>query len=302
MNGETNNASAVIEVVERLSAVKSIDLVHPVTGAKAPALAVPSGIEIEGVKEILDAYLTAPERRKGTARFGDTDSFVVFVARYMDEHTLLFADRNRQAPTITAVLNYNEKSAAGKPRFGDHRAVYAFPLSDPWRVWTAAHGRDMDQGAFASFIEANLADVQTPDKAGTIAQDLAVQLGLTFATPARLIELSKGLTVRENATVRGQVNLTSGEVQINYATEHSDVQGQPLTVPGAFVIGIPVFDRGVAYSVPVRLKYRVANAKVVWRVELFRSEFYFNDAFCDVCTAVEKDTSVPLLYGSPEAI
>ncbi len=265
-------------------------------------LILPDGLGSYSVKDLLDEYLEAPERRKGTAQLGDLPSFIAHTQRFADEHTALFASPNPKAPSLTAVLDYHEKTAEGSPRFGAHRGVYAFPLSDEWLAWTGQNAKPMDQRRFAEFLEDRIVDILSvaTGAAGTLARGLADAIQVTFAPAGRLLELSRGLSIRVNSKVTSAQNLTTGEVQINYVTTHDDEGGGPTKVPGAFLIGIPVFRNGDGYQVPVRLRYRLSEGSVVWYYELHGVDRIFEAAFREACEKAAHATGLPLYFGTPE--
>ncbi|MDE8453326.1 DUF2303 family protein, partial [Klebsiella pneumoniae] len=83
---------------------------------------------------VFDQYRTNPLRRAGTATMLSLDSLIDHVNRFKDADTVVFADDSRSAPSMTAVLDYHRAGASGDPRFGKHRSLYAFPLSDEWKA------------------------------------------------------------------------------------------------------------------------------------------------------------------------
>lgn len=272
----------------------------------APLLVLPDsegrgGARIVDAGKYLDAYRTKPERRTGTARVLELVSFMDLTQRFADEDSALFADPDPRAPSLTAVLDYHEKTAEGAPRFGTHRIVYAFPLSDEWKAWQAANGKELSQAAFAELVENRILDVTDPSGAGEQARALADALGATFASPSKLLDLSRGLSLRVGQKVRNALSLASGEMQVEFITEHQDQQGQPLRIPSAFLIGIPVFRNGDVYRLAVRLRYRLREGNVTWFYEIYRADRAFDDAFTEACTKAQMQTGLPLFFGSPEA-
>ena len=320
---------------------------------KAEIVALPSGMRLESVKPLLDAYRTRPERRKGKATLYDAASFIAHVVRFADPDSAVFAvppkigpdGRMAQQPSLTAVLDYHEAvnptggdptnasgtpgpSAAGRkealPRFGEHRAVYEFPLSEPWLKWLGKNGVLMSQAEFAAFIEDRIADVIMPPASliektgGEISERLAGgdfgarspdedlaylarTIGGRFATPSDLVTLSRGLQLTETQRLKEQVNLTSGERQLTFETEHVNEQGQRVTVPNLFLIAIAPFYLDAAYRIAVRLRYRVQAGKLSWGYELYRIEHAIEHAFAEVLTRVEQATTLPVFRGTPEA-
>jgi len=258
-------------------------------------------LKVISLKPLLDEYLTKPERRKGVAALGDLESFIAHALRFKDEDSVLFADPTATAPKLTAVLDYHRSGAKSDPRFGQHRAVYSFPLSDEWKAWKAKDGAEISQQEFAEFLEDRISDVADPASPGESAKAFAQKVGVTFATPQRLIELSRGLSLHVGQQVKQAVNLQTGEVQIQYVTEHTDEKGQPLKAPGAFLITIPVFRSGAPYEIAARLRYRQKGGGVVWFYQLYRLDRVFEHAFNEACDQARTETALPLFVGAPEA-
>jgi len=259
-----------------------------------------ASVKLESVARFCDENRDKPRRRMGTANLGDLASLVAHVNRFKDADSALFANTDRAQPSITAVLDYHRQGAAGDPRFGQHRSRYAFPVSDEWKAWTAANGVEMDQAKFAYFIETRLIDVVEPSTAGESAKAFADKCGVVFAQPSKLLELSRGLAINVGVKLANAVNLQSGEKQIVFTEEHTDHNGAALKVPGAFLIGIPVFRADARYQVCVRLRYRKEGGFLTWSMDLWRHEDVFDHAILQACEVVKKGTELPLLVGTPE--
>lgn len=296
-----NNAQAVIDVVRELEGVEVIS-VERGSIAKAAILSIPEGRTLESVKKYLDDYLDFPERRMGTSQHTTLDSFIASTDRFKDAHSAIYLDDlNRAQPVLVAVFDYHEPIADdGHARYGVHRAQYAFPVSDEWKAWTGAVGKQMSQTDFATFLEDRIAEVLTPDAAGASVRDFAQTVGITLATPQRLVELSKGLQVSVDRKVANAVNLSTGEAQFNFVETHNDRDGAPLKVPNGFAIGIPVFRNGVRYPIPVRLRYRVKEGAVLWSIALSNLDKYFEDAISEAATIVAEKTLLTVFRGRPE--
>ena len=111
-------------------------------------------------------------------------------------------------------------------------------------AWTAGADKWMSQEAFAEFVEARLVDVTDPAEPGGAARSFADLLGVELATPNRVLELSRNLNVRVDAKVARVVNLSTGEGEMQYSEQHNGEYGNPVKIPGAFLLAIPVFDLG----------------------------------------------------------
>jgi uncharacterized protein YfdQ (DUF2303 family) len=299
MENASNN-QALIDVVRQLDDVDVIKLEAP--DVQATVLSVPAGRTLHSVKKYLDEYLEHPERKKGLSKHTKLESFIAAVDRFRDTHSAVFLDDfDRTAPKLLAVFDYHEPTAdQGHARFGEHRAEYAFPVSEEWKAWTSIAGKSMSQTDFAVFLEDRILDVLAPEAAGKSAKDFAEELGINLASQARLLELSKGLAVSVDKRVAQAVNLSTGESQFNFAETHNDKDGAPLKVPGGFVIGIPIFRGGDRYPIPVRLRYRVSGGSVVWSLSLRNTDKIFDTATDEAAALVAEKTMLPVYRGRPE--
>lgn len=261
-------------------------------------LIVPDGMIVVSIKEHLDKYRTAPERRKGTATFTDIPSFVAHVKRFADEDSVVFASDDRTAPSMTAVLDYNRATALGAPRFGTHRAHYAFPVSEPWKAWTAANKVWVKQDEFAAFLEQRLGDIGQTETEST--KKFAELFQAKYASAAQLLKCSRELSIHATHKVESHKNLTTGEAHIAFAEEHSGPAGTPVSVPGAFLLTIAVFRSASPYAMPVRLRYRMQSGTIVFQYDIHRVDEVFEDAIRLAGDEVAKATALPVLYGSPE--
>lgn len=277
--------------------------VHEITrGTEESVLiaAVPQGRALQSLKKYVDEYLKAPERRTGTATVTTVKSFIDLVNRFKDIDSAIFADNGSQ-PSLTAVLDYHPKETGSEhARWCQHRVAYQFPLSPEWLAWNGAASREMSMEAFAQFLEERIIDVRDPAQAGETPQEFAKQLGVVLATPQRLMELSRNLTIRIGQKATNAINLSSGEGKVSFEEKHEGENGAPLSIPGAFVIAIPVFKNGHIWEIPVRLRYRVAGGTVMWAIAPQRTEWLLDAVIKEACEEVEKETALPLFYGAPE--
>jgi uncharacterized protein YfdQ (DUF2303 family) len=293
-------AAAVAQVVKDHIRHEVIQVDDPNGSGAVPVLVLPKELVGHSVKKFFDEYRTEPERRTGTAKLADLDSFIAHVMRFADADSALFADPEESGPVLLAVLDYHKKESDGSPAFCCHRSQYDFPLSDEWKAWTGKNAKEFRQQAFAEFLEDRIQDVLDPAEQGESAKAFAARLECTFAGAAKLLELSRGLTVRVGAQVSRHQNLATGERAVEFVTTHTGADGAPLKVPSAFLIALPVFKGGALYQVAVRLRYRVNGGDIVWFYELSRADAVFQDAFRGCCEEARKCTSLPLFVGTPE--
>lgn len=310
--GDTKgNNAALIEFAKDVLAPEQL-LIKRGNSDTAPVIAIPQGMRLATVKAILDDYLPAPERKRGTAKLTTLAAFIAHTNRFKDADSVVFADDNPDAPKLLSVLDYHKQD--GSPRFGEHRGLYAFPLSEDWKAWADVDGKELSQAQFAQFIEERILDVVDPkqvssDAGGDKLWDFAEGLGILVATRTQLVELSRGLSINKEAAIAEHHDLTSGESRLRFETKHKDATGAPLVVPGGFCIAIPVFRGDGAYRLAVRLRHRVmrsgagddARDKVLWTIAIYRGDAALGDAFDRACAEVAAKTSLPVIAGEPES-
>lgn len=309
MAEEIVTAGGVIEQAfdkaERYLRPETVEIKDPVSGVTALATMHKDGLH--GVAAgIFDEYLGRPRFRRGTANLTSLDSFIQHVNRFKSPESVVFACDDRTNPSLTAVLDYHPAGADSDPDFGKHRSAFKFPLSDEWKAWHKQDGPDNAMGMreFAEFLEDRIVDVEHPADisfSDEQTQDFIDKLGgkKKIASPTKLLELSTGLSINENAVITEETKLSSGEGHIVFQSEHVDASGMAVDIPSLFVLAIPVFRNGPYYRVVARLRYRVRGGVTFW-YELWRTDRVFDHAFNEAVEAVKAGTELPLLLGSPE--
>lgn len=310
METVTESAAGIVaetrQLVEDYAKGQIVTIDEPSTGTRALAVLANGKLDVVP-KSVFDTYRDAPLFRTGTASMLSLDSLIDHANRFKDEHSAIFADDSRTAPSITVVMDYHEKTAAGEPRFGRHRGAFAFPLSDEWKAWTEKNAEPMSMVDFAAFLEDRIVDVFTmivgEDELSEDLDKLVNTLGGydTIASPTKLMELARGLQVNENAVVQEAVNLASGEGVVRFQSEHVDSAGAPLKVPSLFLIVIPVFRNGPLYRIAARLRYRKNGGRLVFWYELWRTDRTFDAAFRESVERARVETDLPVFIGKPEA-
>src|SRR6478736_4143468 len=139
---------AARDLVESYVKPQIITLVEPVTGVHALAQVDRSGAR--GIPaSLFDDYRKEPVRRRGVATLFDLASFIEQSKRFLTTGSLVFADNNRDHPSLTTVFDYHPAGYDSPARFGGHRASFAFPLSDEWKAWHELDGKAMEMATFA---------------------------------------------------------------------------------------------------------------------------------------------------------
>jgi uncharacterized protein YfdQ (DUF2303 family) len=267
---------------------------------EVPAIWDRNGQRLYSVRPLIEEYRLRPARRTGKAMAQTLHSFIALVNRHKDADSAIFADMDWKAPGFTAVIDYHRgEEAEHEPRHLGHRITYSFPLSEEWKTWLARDGKAMSQLDFAAFIEERIADLSAPKD--TEADEIEHLFRTRVADPGEVVQLSRGLAVSVDSRVARAVTLQSGEGEMVFEEVHRDGSGQKLTIPGVFMISVPVFFRGAQARLPVRLRYRVKDEMVTWFYQLWRPDTYVTDAILRDRDAVAVETGLPIYEGAPEA-
>ncbi|TDT94517.1 uncharacterized protein YfdQ (DUF2303 family) [Azorhizobium sp. AG788] len=241
-----------------------------------------------------------PMERKGTAKVETLASFIALVNRHKDDNCVIFAATSWPSPRLTAVLNYH--TAAGEARWSNHRVEYAFPLTDEFKAWVGSNGKEFDQVGFAAFLENHAAELATP-LPGEIAEFERL-FKERFANPNELIDLSRSLEVFQSAKVKQGVRLQTGERQVIFTTEHTNAAGEPVDIPGIFMVSVAPFVSGDAEAqtvrIPARIRYRIKGGEIAWFYQLYRWEFWLRERVQGDLAIAAKETGLPAYEGAPE--
>lgn len=264
------------------------------------AVVLPENMEIHSVKDLIDEYADKPDRIKDNAILDRVDSFVDYTNRFKQTASAVFARGKISGSSVEAnmlaVFDYHpEGGDTTKAAFSDHTAAYKFPVSKEFRKWIRQDGEPMSQADFAHFIEDRLQDMSAPTDSDN--ELIGNGIDARFADPIQMLELARGLEVRNNEAVKQKYNTSTGETEIQYTAEHADAESKPLKVPNFFILNIPVFEMGEYYRIAVRLRYRVTSGSVKFWFDLYRVEQVFDAAFDLVCEQVKEKTELPLFIG-----
>jgi hypothetical protein len=297
---KSNENQAVIDVMKDMAHVEYFE-VQRGDAAATSLVAVPTGKRLRSIKSYLDEYLPNPERKRGQAVLTTLAAFNAYTNHHKRPESVVFLNDAGDAPVLYTVFNAHEPTASGKAGWQDHFARYEFPLSEEWEAWSNLADW-MTQHDLAVFLEERITDVLDPTvfKGGEKVVLFAQQLGLDLASPAKLLELSRGLAVTVNASCGESGNLSTGERSLTYREEHKDASGQQLKVPGAFCIQIPVFKLGPVYRIPVRLRYKVSGGRVQWQLAPHRMDAVREDAIAEAALEVANKTDLTVFRGSSE--
>jgi uncharacterized protein YfdQ (DUF2303 family) len=265
--------------------------------ASVPAIFDRKQQMVRSLKERIEEHRLAPARRKGTARADTLASFIELTNRHKDDQSALFGQTAWPKPRLTAVLNYD--SSGSPARFGDHRVVYDFPLTEEFKAWVACNAQPMDQEVFAAFLEEHAAELSAPTDGEKSNYERLFNEAM--ATPSELIMLSRHLEVFVSAKAKQGVRLQTGERVVEFTEEHQNAKGEKIVIPGIFIVSVPAFVDGDAVRIPARLRYRISGGEIKWFYQLYRWETYLREQVGYDLKEAAKKTDLPAFEGAPEA-
>lgn len=253
--------------------------------------------QFKSAKSLIEDFRVAPQRRKGIAIADTLQSFIHLTNRHKDDQSALFGRSIWPSPSLTAVLNYD--AAGADARFGDHRIVYEFPLTEEFKAWVEFNAQPMDQETFAAFLEEHAAELAAPmDGERSEYERLFNE---TMATPMDVLLLSRHLEVNVNAKAKQGVRLQTGERVVEFSEEHVNAKGEAVQIPGIFMVSVPAFVDGEAVRIPARLRYRISGGSIKWFYQLYRWEFFLREQVQRDLSQASQETGLPAFEGKPEA-
>ncbi len=323
---ETNNvAETMRDVMADLAKVENIIPQDNFDFAVPEIFAVPTGKTIQDLTQnhrATQEYLK-PARRKGTAKLTDLKSLIGWADRFKGTSSVLFANPDMEAPTLTCIADYHESGPTdsfdtqnGDPtaRHCHHRAIYNFPLSDEWLAWMEISGGALEKDDLGEFIEANAKDIMDPTPAvlkntespknqsweNRLIQT-AQQIEGRYGQLTQLLAMSKQFQVFEKSDLKISTNRDTGESEIQFLNEHKGADGKPLNIPNLIIIAIPVFLGGAPYRLPVRFRYRKMGGQVKFILSVYNPEKAFEASFKEAIETATNATGLPLFMGEPES-
>lgn len=233
-----------------------------------------------------------PQRIKRTVTLLDANSFALYVNRFKDPWSVIFANVGDDAATFTAILDYHgmHDGAAPMPDFCDHVAKFTTQLTPEWKAWKAADRKPMSQVDFATWLEDNL--------------NLFTSGAESAPTAGDLLELVQTLHGHQNARFNTALRLNTGAYSTNY-DEDIEVKGTISTKAGSielprFIVGgFPLFHGCAAYRVDARLKTRIEARKLVIYFETVALPKLVRESLLGVVAQIEDTTKIKPLLGNP---
>lgn len=232
---------------------------------------LPDGYHLEKLQE----KHPTPTDIVGRIDLTETASFTQYVNRFKTNDTQLIADMDRTL--IKATIDYHKSD--GTPAKALPHAYLSIKLSDEWLAWSKINGQFMDQQSFAQFIEENSIDIIDPDG-------------------ATLLEMVSHLKARKNVEFESGKNLQNGETQFVYREEIKGTAHKgEITIPDKIELLIPILFKGVELEVQAFLRYRIDEARLMFKIDLHRPEHILSDAFDSVLEQISKTVGILPYHG-----
>lgn len=249
---------------------------------------VPKDYKLEDLTERFEKARPTPNRKRGTVQLKDLTSLLL----YCDDQAAatncgeagegaatfgyIYADPD--ARKIVAVFN---DQRGDLPGWRDHRAEYKAEFTPEFAKWLAKDKLQMDQGAFAEWVEDNMVDVTEP--AATV-----------------LLEMATTIQAKTDINFSSAKRLQNGQVQLQY-TEVIDARAGAngaLEIPKEFALGLRIFKNGEGYKIKARLKYRLHGGTVKFWYELDRVERSIEAAFDGYVGQLREKSGYVVLLGA----
>lgn len=239
---------------------------------------LPSSGEVIDLRAELETQRPTPDRKTGTRTVSDVDSLVGYLAKHGVLATELWGAPD--AGTIRAVINAHDHADTelghdhhGLPGWGDHTATLQLRHTPDWKDWTKNDGQLMNQTQFSEFIEDHLPNFVTP-------------------TGADMLELAQTFQATTKVDFDSSQRLKSGETQVTYKEDTSATAGKKgtIAIPDTFTVGVQVYERGDAYKVDARFRYRLNGGQLALGYRLTRPRDVLLTAFDGVVAQVTEET------------
>jgi uncharacterized protein YfdQ (DUF2303 family) len=250
-----------------------------VVGGNIPYVIVPDGCDAKPLPELIyNEHNEKPERIKANITVLDPGSFVEYHTLFSDPNSRVFADETKLS--VLSVLDYHG-AAEGSPRWGQHRLTLTLRQSEEWKIWLGANNKQMNQQAFAEFLEQNSLDVSKP-------------------CPADMMEIASDLQASTEVEFGSGLRQSDGQVKFKYTeVVKATVGGGEVTVPDRFTITIPAFIGGERVPMDALLRFRVNQGKLTFWYTLVRPEEVIRTAFLEARKSIADKLSITIINGTP---
>lgn len=264
---------------------------------KIPVLWDRANNRMISVKDEAEKYRIIPQRIRGTAKVETLASFIDLTNRHKGALSAIFALTAWPKPSLSAVIDYYDSGS--ETDWAQHRILYEFPLTEEFKVWIGNNGKPLPQARFAAFLDEHSAELAAPMDGEIIEYERL--FCERFGTPSEIVDMARHLEVNVGAKIKQKVRLQSGERQVLFETEHTNSNGDPVDIPGIFIVSVAPFIDGGRARIPARISYRVTGGDIEWSYQLYRWEFWLRERVQSDLLRAAKETGLPAFEGSPES-
>lgn len=241
-----------------------------------PYAVLPQGYSLKSLED----FMVDENQVKQSVAVQTASSLVAYVARYKDERTVIFADKDKTL--FHAVIDYHLNSAT--PEKATHDVTYDCPLSDEWRLVLGYDKEKLNQVEFAEFLEQNI--------------NLIAPVGESYAGPsgAELLQMVLSFQETRESVFKSVQRLQDGTCQFSFSDEkagHGNTQ-----LPERISLAISPFRNGLPYQMDARIRYRLRDGRLFLWYELIEPQKIIDHAFNEILVDLQNQLpDVPVFEG-----
>ena len=114
-----------------------------------------------------------------------------------------------------------------------------------------------------------------------------------------MLQMALNFEITSEKRFKRMIDLGTGGVALEFVDKADDATSQKINMFRRFKIGIPIFQNDdYGYAIEARLKFRQNGDSLTFCYELIRKDRVFKEAITTQLSAIQSETSVPLLYGT----
>lgn len=244
------------------------------------------------VTKEIERYQSSPNRAQGLYQAHTLDDLVSMTDRLISEDGSASFYVDAKKGEVWSILN---EAIDGNPQWGDFRIKMDLEYSADFKEWKSQNKQLLSIQDFVGHItsmahtlvdEPFIHEAKTPGQA--FLKTMTERFKGKIATPDRMLDMASSLEVRQNANVRAAFNQQSGERAMVFTEEHTDANGDKLSVPNYFFVELEVFKGAPPFMFMVALGYRIRNNQAYWAYDLLRLEKAVDTAREDFCAALRE--------------
>lgn len=247
---------------------------------------LPNGA-VQDLGEIANKYADAPLRKAANVTIQDIASFAAYWHMHEVPASVIFGDP--VACTFTAIFDYHGHGSDSAAGFCQHRAGFGLVMTPEWTTWLSnnGNGRKKNQVQFAEFIEDNTPDIYKPE-------------GSNLPDAAGMLETARELQAKGDMQFVSSIRLSDGKQQFTYNENSTATVGKGnMSVPEEFMIRLVPYVGADVVQVTARLRFRIADGKLMFWYDLLRPHKVQEAAFDSALKFVEKETGKQVFIGKP---